>query len=57
MGRTVGLLTMSMSKLHIRPLWKLRSKGERQIKTANLSLLLKYAITGQIVPTGMSIDI
>ena len=57
MGRTVGLLTMSMSKPHIRPLWKLRSKGERQTKIANLSLLLKCAITGQIVHTGMSTDI
>ena len=57
MGRTVGLLTMSMSKPRTMLLWKLRSKGERQTKIANLSLLLKCATTGLIVPTGMSIDI
>ena len=57
MGRTVGSLTTSMSKPRTRLLWKLRSKGERQTKIANLSLLLKCATMGQIVPTGMSIDI
>ena len=57
MGRTVDSLTTSMSRLRIRLLWKLRNKEERQTKTANLSLLLKYATTGKIVHTGMSIDI
>ena len=54
MGRVVDLLTIMRSLQPTKQLWKQRSKREKQIRTASLSLLLKFVFMDQNVPLGMS---
>ena len=54
MGRVVDLLIIMRSLQHTKQLWKQRSKREKQIRTASLSLLLKFVFMDQNVPLGMS---
>ena len=54
MGRVVNLLTIMRSLQPTKQLWKQRSKREKQIRTASLSLLLKFVFMDQNVPLGMS---
>ena len=54
MGRVVDLLTIMRSLQPTKQHWKQRSKKEKLIRTANLSLLKKFVFMDRNVPLGMS---
>ena len=54
MGRVVDLLIIMRNLLLTKRLWKQRSKKEKLIRTANLSLLKKFVFMDRNVPLGMS---
>ena len=54
MGRVVDLLIIMRNLLLTKQLWKQRSKKEKLIRTANLSLHKKFVFMDRNVPLGMS---
>lgn len=57
MVRAASSLTLKLSSQHSQPSQRKRSKEEKRIRIANLSLLQSFASMGKIVPSGMSIVI